>query len=93
MQILGGAAMLLFGGKRKGGATILAAKVYLAEFLLGKFWREAQINHDHFREAANAAFWSPFWLHSNLQFHLVLSLMKHMIVCKLQTDVTSCVLQ
>ena len=26
MQILGGAAMLLFGGKRKGGATILAAK-------------------------------------------------------------------
>ena len=32
MQILGGAAMLLFGGKRKGGATILAAKVYLAGF-------------------------------------------------------------
>ena len=32
MQILGGAAMLLFGGKRKGGATILAAKVYLAVY-------------------------------------------------------------
>ena len=32
MQILGGAAMLLFGGKRKGGATILAAKVYLPGF-------------------------------------------------------------
>ena len=31
-KILGGAAMLLFGSKCKGGATILAAKVYLAGF-------------------------------------------------------------
>ena len=28
----GGAAMLLFSGERKGGVTILAAKVYLAGF-------------------------------------------------------------
>ena len=33
---LGGAAMLLFGGERKGGATILAAKVYLAGFFIRK---------------------------------------------------------
>ena len=33
---LGGAAMLLFGGERKGGATILAAKVYLAGFSIRK---------------------------------------------------------
>ena len=42
------------------------------DFLPGKFWREAELNRDHFREAAeSAAFLSPFWLHSSLQFYLV----------------------
>ena len=49
MQILGGAAMLLFGGKRKGGATILAEKVYPAGFYTRKV---LEIGNDHFREAA-----------------------------------------
>ena len=36
MQILGGAAMLLFGDERKGGAIILAGKYIWREFLPGK---------------------------------------------------------